>query len=55
MNWEKLYPNLNFTVEKKMGDLHKLYLSFSHFKCNVQITCEMKTTPSTSLHSAIIL
>ena len=24
MNWEKLYPNLNFTVENKMGNLHKI-------------------------------
>ena len=26
MNWEKLYPNLNFTVENKMGNLHKIRL-----------------------------
>ena len=24
MNWEKLYPNLNFTVENKMGNLRKI-------------------------------
>ena len=22
MNWEKLYPNLSFTVEIKIGNLH---------------------------------
>ena len=23
MNWERIYPNLSFTVENKMGNLHK--------------------------------
>ena len=23
MNWEKLCPNLSFTVENKLGNLHK--------------------------------
>ena len=23
MNWEKLCPNLNFTTENNMGNLHK--------------------------------
>ena len=31
MNWEKLCLNLNFTIENKMGNLHKL--GCSHFKC----------------------
>ena len=26
MNWEKLYPNLDFTVENKMGNLRKIML-----------------------------
>ena len=26
MNWEKLGPNLSFSVEKKMGNLHKIWL-----------------------------
>ena len=26
MNWEKLYPNLNFTVENKMGNFHEIRL-----------------------------
>ena len=26
MNWEKLGPNLSFTVENEMGNLHKIML-----------------------------
>ena len=26
MNWQKLYPNLNFTIENKIGILHKIRL-----------------------------
>ena len=26
MNWEKLSPNLSFTVESKIGNLHKVRL-----------------------------
>ena len=33
MNWEKIFPNLNFTVENKMGNLHKK--GWSHFKLNI--------------------
>ena len=33
MNWEKLYPNLSFTVENKVNNLHKIR-SCSHFQQN---------------------
>ena len=33
MIWEKLCPNLSFTVENKMGNLHKK--EWSHFKFNM--------------------
>ena len=33
MNWEKLYPNLTVTVEKKTGNLHEKRRS--RFKLNV--------------------
>ena len=32
MSWENLCLNLSFTVENKMGDLHKT--GWSHFKLN---------------------
>ena len=32
MKWEKLSPNLSFTFENEMGNLHK---SWSHFKLNM--------------------
>ena len=28
MNWEKLGPNLNSTVENEMGNLHKISLFY---------------------------
>ena len=33
MNWEKLCPNLSFTVENKIGNLYKK--DCSHFKHNI--------------------
>ena len=33
MNWEKVCPNLNFSVENKMGNSHKKI--WSHFKLNI--------------------
>ena len=33
MNWEKLYPNLSFTVENKMTNSHEKV--WSDFKPNV--------------------
>ena len=33
MGWEKLCPNLSFTVENKTGNLHKR--EWLHFKLNI--------------------
>ena len=33
MNWEKLCPNLSFTIKNKIGNSHKK--GSSHFKLNI--------------------
>ena len=30
MNWKKLFPNLSFTVENKIGNLHKIRMRHKH-------------------------
>ena len=33
MNWENLCPNLSFTVQNEMGNLHKTRLFTFHWQC----------------------
>ena len=36
MNWERLYPNLSFTVENKIDNLHRIRLS----RCSITSDCK---------------